>query len=310
MIEVNGKTLSIKEFVEREILIGKPREIKSVRFEKPILIGGCGSSGTTLLRTMLDSHRNIACGQEISFFDRPRLFDTPLKKLHRMFTDQEFDSLDRDVVYPLRTGAGSYFGLFFPNYGKTYHDMATTDAIFRMASDTRDFLNLYFSNFADKSGKRRWAEKTPNNIFCVGEILDFFPDSKFVHVIRDGRDVVCSLALRRKFELNSAIIRWLMSVEAGIRFRGNPRYYELKYEDLVTDTENTLRKLMSFLKDDWDPQMLDYTEAGKDNFNNYGATPIFTSSIGRWKNSELDERARKALDLSLGTMLEKLGYKK
>jgi len=299
------KTITMQEFLRYEISTNSAVEIKDITFPNPILIGGCGSSGTTLLKTMLDSHKNIACGQEIALFDRPALYRMELDELHQMFTAQKFDDINKEQVFPLFTKFGSNFGLFIPNTGKQYHNLSTIDNIFKKSNNLKHFLDLFFSNWAATQGKKRWAEKTPNYVYCIEEILNFYPDAKFVHVIRDGRDVALSLNEGRDFALPSAIFRWLSAVEAGIRFRGNLRYYELKYEDLILDTENSLKKLMDFLEEDYDPEMLNYMNKGKNNPLNYGTTAIYSNKIGKWKKEGVDPAILKTFDLTLIDMLTK-----
>ncbi len=302
------KTITMEEFLKYEMSTNPAKEIEDIIFPNPILIGGCGSSGTTLLKTMLDSHRNIACGQEIAIFDRPRLYQMELDQFYQMFTTQKFDEINKEQIFPLFTKFGSNFGLFIPNTGKQYHNLSTIKTIFEKSENLKHFIDLFFSNWAKTQGKNRWAEKTPNNVYCINEILDFFPDSKFVHVIRDGRDVALSLHQGREFPIPNAIFRWLSAVEAGIRFRGNPRYYELKYEDLILDTENSLKKLMEFLDEEYDPEMLNYMDKGKNNPLNYGTTPIFSNKIGKWKKDGIDPAILRIFDLTLTDMLKKVGY--
>ncbi len=302
------KTITMQEFLTYEMATRPAINIKDISLAGPILMGGCGSSGTTLLKTMLDAHKNIACGQEIALFDRPAFFKTDLKCLHEMFISQKFEEINRGQIFPLFTKFGSNFGLFIPNAAKHYHNFATIESIFNKARDLRHFINLFFSNWAAAQGKNRWAEKTPNNIYCIGEILELLPDAKFIHVIRDGRDVVLSLHEGRDFAIPPAVFRWLSAVEAGIRFRGNPRYYEVRYEDLILNTEETLKKLMIFLEEDFDPEMLNYTDKGKNNPLQYGTTPIYSSKIGKWKKEDIDPAILKTFDLTMSEMLKKIGY--
>ncbi|MCP4703484.1 MAG: sulfotransferase [candidate division Zixibacteria bacterium] len=305
---IKQKTITMQEYLKYEMSTNPAVEIKDISFPNPIILGGCGSSGTTLLKTMLDSHKNIACGQEIALFDRPKLYHTELNELFQMFTTQKFDEINKEQIFPLFTKFGSNFGLFIPNTGKEYHNFSTMTAIFEKSKNLKHFIDLFFSNWAFTQGKKRWAEKTPNNIYCIEEILNLIPDSKFVHVIRDGRDVALSLTQGRDFVLPSAIFRWLSAVEAGIRFRGDPRYYELKYEDLILDTENCLKNLMEFLDEEYDPEMLNYMDKGKNNPLNYGTTPIFTNKIGKWKKEGIDPAILRTFDLTLTNTLNKLNY--
>jgi hypothetical protein len=297
-----------KQILSQELSKENAAEIKDIAFRRPVIIGGCGSSGTSLLRKMFDAHRNFACGPEISLFDRPQFFKTDINELYEIFLKQKVDALERDLIYPIVTQFGSYCGLFVANAGKNYHNLATIKELFEMSSNTKHFVNLFFSNFAAQQGKIRWAEKTPNNVFCIRESLKFFPDAKFIHVIRDGRDVVLSLMEKRNFNPLSAIFRWLAAVEAGLRYRGNPRYYEVRYEDLVTDPESTLTDMMGFLDEEFDPDMMDYWKKGDVNPHGYGTTPVFTKSIGKWKKVDPNSLIMQQLDLMLRDKLEKLGY--
>ena len=66
--------------------------------KKPIFLGGCGSSGTTLLRKMLNAHPRIACGPEMSVFDRPKMFEISLDWLYTMWRNQDFEDLEEHIV--------------------------------------------------------------------------------------------------------------------------------------------------------------------------------------------------------------------
>ena len=134
------------------------------------------------------------------------------------------------------------------------------------------------------------------------------PDAKFVHVIRDGRDVALSLHKSRNYDIRPAVLRWLLSVNAGIEHRGHPRYYEIRYEDLILDTVNSLQKLTDFLDEEYDPNMLNFQESGSKNPMNYGSTPIFTKSIGKWKKDDVNPTHLRIMDLTFSNLLEKLGY--
>ena len=93
------------------------------KMNEPIIIGGCGSSGTTLIRKMLNAHRNIACGPEMSIFDRPKIYQIPLTYLYTMFRSLDFDKLDDEMIFPLRMQPmnTTYCGLHVDAHGKYYH---------------------------------------------------------------------------------------------------------------------------------------------------------------------------------------------
>lgn len=310
MTDLNSIREQFQVILQKEIKENKPQEIKDIRFKNPIFMGGSHSSGTTLLRSILGAHKNIACGNEAVLFDWPKIFDVRLDTLHKMFLEQDFRMLDGERINPIQLDHGQpYFGLYLSVIQRNnYHDPATIEALFNLAKDPKHFLDLFFSNYASRLNKTRWAEKSPNNVFTIDEIFKMYPDAKFVHVVRDGRDVVISMIQKLKWRPISAIHSWLMAVEAGMRFRGDPRYFEVKYEDLVLENEKTLRALMEFLEDDFDTTMLEYWKKGDEAFLGYGTQPIFTSSVAKWKNMPLDPISKRTLDLMLRDKLMKLGY--
>jgi hypothetical protein len=99
-------------------------------------------------------------------------------------------------------------------------------------------------------------EKTPDHAPWAPEILSLYPDAAFVHVVRDPRDVVCSLRSAGRSwgrhwaptnVLDGALL-WRDRVEAGLRIRQlTSRYHEVRYEDLQRDAAGTLDGVCEFL---------------------------------------------------------------
>lgn len=259
--------------------------------EACIVIGGSGRSGTTLLRVMLDSHRDICCGPE-SWLFIPNEIDT--RTLARNF----------DI-----------------DHGKV-------EDMYQRACSRAEFIEHFFSEYCHVMGKRRWAEKTPRNIEQLGFIFRAFPRSRFVHIIRDGRDVACSLRTHPRFSLRDGkliptntwkplekcIDRWTTAIRSSRDYRSDPRYLEIRYEDLVREPRSTLEKLLLPLGEPWDDRVLRYYEtrsASRDvaRFpqNPEATAPIKRDSIGRWKHdfSETDKAAFKQM---AGELLIYLGY--
>jgi hypothetical protein len=252
--------------------------------QAPIFIVGCHRSGTTLLRLVLDSHPDISCGPETRF----------LTELLAITSDEQWPHLQQ-------------YG--FPK--AWWHQ--------RIA----EFFGSVHSEYARRRGKRRWADKTPRYALSVAGITELFPTCQVVHVIRDGRDVVASHRHRWGYlAALKAVLKWRVYVEAaqaaGTELPAD-RYYEVRYEDLVADTEATVRKLLDFLGEPWDDAMLDFDRKPHDVQPRYAA---FTSSrraagddqraIYRWRvgahRHELDPLLRAAFRVVSGRMLRKLGY--
>jgi hypothetical protein len=277
----------------------------------PICIGACGSSGTNLFRRLLDSHSQIACGKELSVFDRPRLYSMGLDELRAMYLADDFAALEEGVPFPLGFEDGSsYVGLRPGNYGDFYHAVPDVINLFEETSTVAEFLDQFLLRFAQRRGKAVWAEKTPNNIYCAEQFLDMYPKGRFIQVLRDGRDVCTSLNRRRNFSPPSAVSRWISAVEAGLRIADHKRAYTVRYENLVYEPEATLKSVLAWLGLPFEPGMLQFTEKKEISKHGYAEQPIHSDSAFRWKRewSDLRPGPRTFLDLSLRKHLVATGY--
>jgi hypothetical protein len=248
--------------------------------ERPIFIVGCQRSGTTLLRLILDSHPRISCGPETRF-----LAD------FAEVTRRNWGSL-RNYGYPQEYWDAKFAELF--------------------ASFQRDY--------ASARGKSRWADKTPRYALSLDYIVRLFPSSQIVHMVRDGRDVVASHRDRWGYwSALKAVEKWPRYVRAVQDAALPPdRLYEVRYEALVDDTEATLRALLDFLGEDWDPAVLDYDSAPHDIGGQYaervaerraaeGHATIFRGRVGAHRR-ELDPLLGLLFRIRARRTLEQLGY--
>jgi len=276
-----------------------------------ICIGGCGSSGTSLLRRLLDLHSQIACGKELSVFGRPRLYDMSIQELRASYAAGEFKTLDEELPFEVRLDDGSsYVGLRPGNHGDYYHSIPSVLDLFDEAQTVPEFFDLYLSRYAQRQGKSIWAEKTPNNIYCAKQFLGIYPEGRFIQVLRDGRDVCLSLNRRRNFSPQDAVSRWVSAVEAGLRAQDHERFYTVRYEDLVCNPEATLAALLEWLELSFEPDMLAFTEKKEASIHGYAEEPIHSESAFRWRQEwdQIDPGLRRFLDLSLHQHRVATGY--
>lgn len=246
-----------------------------------MVIGGCGSSGTTLLRHQLNRHPEIFCGPESTLF---LARTTSADELARRF------GFEAGVIRDWRAASPSKVA----------------------------FIEAFQAACLSASGKRVWAEKTPENVRRFDQIARQFPRARFVHVVRDGRDVACSLRRARWMKLEK-ITRgadrgspealeacgcyWAERVRLGRRLAGRPNYHEVRYEDLVANPQAALRPLLAYLGVDWDARVLE----GASSAAEQAEGPVFASSIGRWR-AELSTEELALLDRHIGPLLDDLGY--
>ena len=114
-----------------------------------------------------------------------------------------------------------------------------------------------FNRRAIVAGKRRWIEKTPKHIHHLEKIFKWLPESKIIIILRDGRDVAHSIR-RRTGSLEDGIQRWLNDNLVGKQFWQHPNVHVVKYEDIVSDFEPTITKILGFLGEQYDSQMEDF----------------------------------------------------
>jgi hypothetical protein len=214
----------------------------------PFLVG-CGRSGTTLLRAMVDSHPQIAIPPG-SGFVRQLVRDPGLAE-----TGGRFDR-ERFVAF-----LGGHER--FPAWG--LDALALDAALDPEPPDLGEALRRVYAAYAASEGKPRYGDKTHRYVMDIGVLAARFPESRFVHIVRDGRNVALSLveAPFGPSNLTEAAAFWRGRVGRGRadgQRLGPRRYLEIHYEDLVADPEATLRAVCGFLDLAWDEAMLRYYE--------------------------------------------------
>lgn len=204
---------------------------------------GVPRSGTTLLRLMLDAHPELTIPPETHFIPaviRACRRGAPADEVaeaitgHRRWADFGLDEVDLRsrlaALAPLETGPA-----------------------------IRAFYELY----AEQQGKPRWGDKTPGYATKMRRIQRALPEARFIHVIRDGRDVVLSRARKSRNPQPTGLAarRWKRRVIATRSRSQTVRHYlEIRFEDLVTETEPVLLRVCEFIELPFDPAMLAYHE--------------------------------------------------
>ena len=116
-------------------------------------------------------------------------------------------------------------------------------------------MRTFYAAYTEEQGKPRWGEKTPTYVQKMKLIQRAIPEARFVHVIRDGRDVALSVLDRTVRDLTAGDIakRWQKKITKARE--DSPKldhYIEIRYEDLILDTEPVLRRVCEFIELPWD----------------------------------------------------------
>jgi hypothetical protein len=181
-----------------------------------------------------------------------------------------------------------------------------------------DVIEAVYTCYAEPRGARRWGDKTPRYVLDIPLFDGLFPGARFVHIVRDGRDVAMSLRSVR-FGPNDpmgAAGFWARRVRAGRRDGGRlgaERYAEVRYEALIADPEHELRAICEVLDLRWDPAMLEYhrgvDEALPDDRRSqhrHEDRPP-TAGLRDWR-TEMSADDVAAFEAVAGDLLDELGY--
>jgi len=179
-----------------------------------------------------------------------------------------------------------------------------------------DAIRQIFGMYAASKGKSRYGDKTPGYVMHIPELSRLLPEARFIHVIRDGRDVLLS-NLETRFgpaDVAEGALVWRRVVSAGRRAGselGPGRYCELRYEDLLNDPEAEIRRLAEFVSLDFHDDMLQYFERGNEivgsawHHRHLNLPP--TKGLRNWR-IEMPRQHVFAFEVLAGGQLEALGY--
>ena len=149
-----------------------------------------------------------------------------------------------------------------------------------------------FDEETTNAGKARWVEKTPRHIKHIGAIFKKFPDAKVALMMRDGRDVSCSIRARTG-DLAAGARRWVQDNAAADDFRSRDDVFEIRYEALVAAPEVVLNRLMSFLDEPFESRLLEHHLSSFRFFGSFDKLKKYEASIQRLEN-EPDSKSGRA----------------
>ena len=217
---------------------------------------GVARSGTTLLRLMLDAHPELSIPGETHFI--PKL-------LQELRGSPLTPQLALDYLRQVQT---------WPDW---HLEPELLEARLRQCEslDTSKVIRCVYRLYAQAHGKQRWGDKTPRYLLHMEDIAGALPEVRFIHLVRDGRDVARSL-MRAHFgpaTLEDAAAHWRdWMTSARAQSANLPFYREVHFEHLVDDPESVLKALCDWLNLPWSDQMLCYHEAALHRLSELRAT--------------------------------------
>jgi Sulfotransferase family len=253
----------------------------------PIYVIGSPRSGTSLLRLMLTCHPEISIPPEGHFF-----LWLEAKFGQRTFPEASLQFIDELV----ETKKFETWGVEKKLLEKLFSEYAP--------QNFRDAVALVYCSygiFKERSEFKYWGDKNKLWKEKLYNVLDYFPNSKFVHIVRDGRDVACSIKELSEKEMhtikygpkipdniNNIANHWATNLTFIQKFLSSleqDKYITVRYEDLILSPKITLTKITKFLQLEFSELMLDYARRNRDEQLEPAATM-------QWKlklNSDLEQ---------------------
>ena len=274
-------------------------------YDPPVFVVGSARSGTTLMYSILQASGEFALYQAETL-----LLEVCRTKYGNPKSDKNYERFIND----------------WTKSKQFYRSGLDTEEFVIGARDHRgsyvEFMKYFMECIAEKQGKKRWAEQTPSHIFNMRELSEAFPGAKFIHVIRDGRDVAVSrlklgwTGTKSKDPMKSLIFAaksWEISVKAGRAYGKDlgDNYLEVYYEDIIHNLDDVLEKVNNCIGANITRQMVESSSIGSLGKANtafkYDGAGISAKNLGRWRR-QLSDKDICILHSAIGDTLVQLGY--
>ncbi|MFC1850575.1 sulfotransferase [candidate division CSSED10-310 bacterium] len=266
----------------------------------PIFIVGCPRSGNGLMRNLLFSHPHLAISRETHF----------LVEFYEIYGDPQSEA----EAFRLSQSILQLQWIRRWNLSLTAKDLS------HYRSYTHIVTRL-FEEFARQNNKPRWGDKTPQYVTGIPVLLKLFPSCKIIHMIRDGRDAALSW-----FNVNfgprnvyCAAQQWKYYVSTGLAHGADlsaKNYFEVRYEDLLQQTEKTMRDVCTFIDEPYCEEILRPTIEVNDDrrisiwipSKSHTYKPhIVENNVAKWKN-QMSPAQKILFESVAGDLLHSLDY--
>ena len=268
----------------------------------PIFIGGLDRCGKTTLRAFLQSHPNISIPAVGS-----NMWTYFYKQYGNLGETENFESCLNAMLHY------KHVKFLEPDVSRIRREFLQGEPTYAR------LFALFQEHHAEREGKPRWGDQTGVVERYADQIFAAYPNAKIIQMIRDPRDRYAgSLALwpTGKARVGGATARWIYTTLLAKRnlHKYLNRYMIVQFEDMVCDTESTLRKVCVFLGEEFYQEMLDMPGAPEHreklihrSHGDYTKPPLSPEYIGIYlKDVEMQEIA--FLQNMSRRSLKKYGY--
>ena len=293
--------------------------------QRACFVAGPAKSGTTLLVSLLDGHRDLLVLPEETAY-----FPTVLTKYGGRSRREQFDYLiSQSLANVLFGGACKWSKRAYPEFDTAGLRRRFEAAAFDPANANRDLLVLLFESYAATVGRDhgsvvRWVEKTPANRDHLDTILRKFPHAKLLLTLRDPRALLAAQILLertrklRRFSVYLCIKHWRTAARLALQQRRDPtgvlgedRMLVVGFRRTLRDPETSMRRVCAFLDIPYDEVTLRPTKIGLpwagNSATEQGFTKVSTEPAERWRKF-LTEDEIGWVEWHCRDLMEPLGY--
>lgn len=296
-----------------------------------IFIVGVSRSGTTLLRRVLETSERVAIATENHFLGHLVEREGARHYFRRLGDLQDDDTVRRlvELIYSGEFQRRSRFRELSPYWRWLVANVPQPEMERRLLAGERSergLMSAFMRVYADHLGRPVMGEKTPAHLNHVETLLEWFPDGRVVHMLRDPRAVFVSDRHRRRGKprkpyswlmrvpflfdavmLLQTTIAWAGAVRRhrALAARYPDRYVLLRFEDLVTHPETELRRLFDFLGVPLPEAPTDVKVVSR-GFE-WGKEGLDAEAAQRWRK-HIHPFSDRWLKLFLGRSMRRLGY--
>jgi hypothetical protein len=262
---------------------------------------GTQRSGTTLLRLILNSHSKIAIPEDSDFL-RPIL--------KRKFTEKPLkgNSLKNLIVYLKKN---QHFKLWNYNPSDFFKYLEG-----RREISLKEFIESLYSSYNHHEGKTIWGDKTPSLFRKLDIISSLFPEAKFIHIVRDGRDTFDSWRRMDPLKNNASVValEWrykIWKIDNFLQKIPSANKVTIKYEDLIVEPGKVLKKICKVIDVEYEEEMLNFYKKSERYIGKHHSKlifkPLFSKNLEKWKKN-LNKREIEVFKLLAGRYLRKYNY--
>jgi hypothetical protein len=254
---------------------------------------GTGRCGTTMLAQMLNAHSKICIPHELQILFE---YSNNGARLYEVFQENKNEYF----------GANDFVELIEARCPHKLHEYFDYKSFFERQqypiSSFKVLVNNLYSEIAKSRHKEIFIEQTPWYGQRIDILNELFPDAKYIHMVRDGRDVAISFARTPWWhnDIGDNLERWHTEVQQIIDSSNkilNPnQMLQVRYEDFVLEPELELKRICKHLGVSFEHSMLDsttYIDYGL--YRKFDASKVSSTALNEWSKNKISPTFKESL---------------